>query len=124
MGKIERFEDLPIWQKAADISLRTYKVAEKGKLKYDFSMKDQIKKAAFSISSNIAEGFEYGNNNDFIRFLRYAKGSAGELRSQVYILHNMELIEKPDYLQLNEQLIDISKQISGFMKYLREHKKF
>lgn len=62
MGKIERFENLPIWQKAAEVSLQVYRIAEKGKLKNDFSMKDQIKRAAFSISSNISEGFEYDNN--------------------------------------------------------------
>ncbi|WPP53691.1 four helix bundle protein [Catalinimonas niigatensis] len=59
-----------------------------------------MKRAAVSISSNIAEGYEYGNNKEFVRFLRYAKGSAGELRSQ---------------------LLEISRQLSGFMKYLREH---
>ncbi len=80
-GKIERFEDLPLWPKAAEISLEIYKMSEKGKLKTDFNMKDQIKRAAFSTSSNIAEGYEYGNNSDFVHFLRYAKGSAGELRS-------------------------------------------
>lgn len=124
MGKIERFEDLPIWQKAAEVALKVYHVAEKGKLKNDFSMKDQIKRAAFSISSNISEGFEYDNNKDFVRFLRYAKGSAGELRSQIYILHTMQLIETPDYYELNEQLLEVSKQLSGFMKYLRERKQY
>ena len=124
MGKIERFEDLPIWKKAAEVSLNVYRISEKGKLKNDFSMKDQIKRAAFSISSNIAEGFEYGNNKDFVRFLRYAKGSAGELRSQIYILKEMQLIENTDYQKVNEQLLEISKQIAGFMKYLREHKQF
>lgn len=124
MGKIERFEDLPIWKKAAEVSLNVYRISEKGKLKNDFSMKDQIKRAAISISSNIAEGFEYGNNSDFVRYLRYAKGSAGELRSQMYIINEMELIESVDYQKINEQLIEVSKQISGFMKYLREHKKF
>ncbi|MFP4092184.1 MAG: four helix bundle protein [Cyclobacteriaceae bacterium] len=124
MGKIERFEDLPIWKKAAEISLNVYRISEKGKLKNDFSMKDQIKRAAISISSNIAEGFEYGNNSDFVRYLRYAKGSAGELRSQMYIINEMELVESADYQKINEQLIEVSKQISGFMKYLREHRQF
>lgn len=124
MGKIERFEDLPIWKKAAEVSLDIYRMTEKGKLRNDFSMKDQIKRAAFSISSNIAEGFEYGNNKDFVRFLRYAKGSAGELRSQIYILNEMQLLENADYQKMNEQLLEISKQISGFMKYLREHRQF
>lgn len=81
MGKIEQFEDLPIWKQAAALALDIYRIAEAGKLKHDFCMKDQIKRAAISISSNIAEGYEYGNNKEFVRFLRYAKGSAGELRS-------------------------------------------
>jgi four helix bundle protein len=122
MGKIEQFEDLPIWKQAAALALDIYRIAEEGKLRHDFSMKDQIKRAAISISSNIAEGYEYGNNKEFVRFLRYAKGSAGELRSQLYILFQTELIEANEYEVLKNQLIEISRQLSGFMRYLREHK--
>lgn len=121
MGKIEQFEDLPIWKSASLLALEIYHISESGKLKQDFSMKDQIKRAAVSISSNIAEAYEYGNNKEFVRFLRYAKGSAGELRSQLFILHQTGLLEAEKYETLKSQLLEISRQLSGLMKYLREH---
>lgn len=121
MGKIEQFEDLPIWNQASALAIHIYAIAEQGKLRHDFSMKDQIKRAAVSISSNIAEGYEYDNNKDFVRFLRYAKGSAGELRSHLYILQQAKLIETEKYDDLKVQLIEISRQLSGFIKYLKTH---
>jgi four helix bundle protein len=71
-----------------DIAIEIYKISEKGNLSKDFGSRDQIRSSSTSISNNIAEGFEYNNNKDFIRFLRYSKGSSGELRSQLYILLN------------------------------------
>jgi four helix bundle protein len=67
------------------IGVQIYKLTESGKLKNDFSAKDQLRRAAISISNNIAEGFEYNNNRSFLKFLLYSKGSAGELRSQLYV---------------------------------------
>jgi four helix bundle protein len=70
-NKITCFEDLIVWQKAQDIAVKIYKLAEENDfIKRDFSLKDQFKRAAVSISDNIAEGFEYNNNPDFYRFLR------------------------------------------------------
>jgi four helix bundle protein len=119
VAKIERFEDLEVWQKAATIGINVYILSEKGKLKNDFGAKDQIGRAASSISNNIAEGFEYNNNKDFIKFLRYAKGSSGELRSQLFILYKSDFIASEDYQSLYPELILVSKQIGGFIKYLK-----
>ena len=118
--KIEQFEDLPLWKNASAVAVEIYKLSEIGKLKSDFGMKDQIRRSAASISNNIAEGFEYNNNQNFIRFLHYAKGSAGELRSQLFLLKETELINPETYHTLYEKLLDLSKQISGFIKYLKE----
>lgn len=79
--KIEKFEDLEIWNKAIDLCVEIYALSEKGSLSKNFSAKDQLKRAALSISNNIAEGFEYDNNKELIRFLKYSKGSTGEVRS-------------------------------------------
>jgi len=81
MAKFERFEDLPIWQEAVLLGVAVYILTLNGVLAKDYSVKDQLRRAVISISNNIAEGFEYNNNKSFITFLRYAKGSAGELRS-------------------------------------------
>lgn len=76
-----------------------------------------------SISDNIAEGFEYDNNKDFIKFLRYSKGSAGELRSKSYVLHKIEFINETFYYEMYQRLVLISKQIAGLIKYLKEYEK-
>ncbi len=120
MGKTEQFEDLPIWQNAADVAIAIYKLTDQGKLKSDFSVKDQIRRSAISVSSNIAEGFEYGNNKEFVRFLKYAKGSAGELRSQLYILYQTGNLPSEVYADFKVKVVEISRQLSGFMKYLKE----
>ena len=123
MRKIKQFEDLDIWKLAIEISIDIYKVSEEGKLKQDWGLKDQIRRAAMSISNNIAEGFEYDNNKDFIKFLRYSKGSAGEVRSQLFALRKIEFISEDFYNEMFDKLISISKQISGLIKYLKEYEK-
>lgn len=123
MSKIKRFEDLDIWKLAIEISVDIYKVSEEGNLKQDWGLKDQIRRAATSISNNIAEGFEYDNNKDFIKFLRYSKDSAGELRSMLFALKKIEFINEEFYSNMYERLISISKQIAGLIKYLKEYEK-
>ena len=120
MAKIERFEDLEVWQEAIKVGVKIYKISETGKLKRDFSAKDQLKRAALSISNNIAEGFEYGSNGSFQRFLTFAKGSAGEVRSELFFLKEAGIISEEDHDSLLPEILRISKSISGFKKYLRE----
>lgn len=76
--KIKTFQDLEIWQLAIELVLDIYRISTIGIFSKDFGLRDQIRRAIVSIASNIAEGFEMGNNNDLIRFLRIAKGSAGK----------------------------------------------
>ena len=120
MAKIERFEDLELWKEAVVIGVEIYKLTSVGKLEKDYSSKDQLRRAAISISNNIAEGFEYNNNKNFIKFLGYSKGSAGELRSNLFVLKEANVILRQDYEILEAKLISISKNIGGFMKYLRK----
>jgi len=119
MAKIERFEDLDLWKEAIVIGVEIYKLTSAGKLEKDYSSKDQLRRAAISISNNIAEGFEYNNNKSFIKFLGYAKGSAGELRSNLYVLKEANVISDRDYECLETKLLPISKNIRGFIKYLK-----
>lgn len=86
-------------------------------------MKDQIRRAAMSISDNIAEGFEYESNIQFVRFLKYSKGSAGELRNKLYVLQKADFMDEVFYVTMHKRLIDLSKSISGFIKYLKEFEK-
>jgi len=112
------FEDLEIWKLSMSIAEKIYQVIAKTKLKSDFALADQIKRASISISSNIAEGFERNNNKDFRRFLYYSKGSAGEVRSQLYLAYTLKYIEKVEYEKLHIELISISKQLKAFIIYL------
>jgi hypothetical protein len=121
--KIERFEDLDIWKKSIELYIDIFGVIEISGLKNDFSAKDQLKRATLSISNNIAEGFEYENNLQFIRFLRYSKGSAGEIRNMVTVFFMTGQISKEQHDKLIEKIIEISKSIKGFMKYLSNTKK-
>ncbi len=117
--KIKYFEDLEIWQKATDAAVAIFEISEKGKLGRDYGSRDQIRRAVFSISNNIAEGFEYNNNTEFLRFLKYAKGSCGEVRNQLFILKRVEYLSEDFYMKMYSQLIELSQQIANFMKYLK-----
>ena len=85
MAKVERFEDLEVWKRAKHLTCELYALARKGAFAKDFGFRDQICRAAVSIVSNIAEGFERRSNSQFMYFLDIANGSAGEVRAQLYI---------------------------------------
>ncbi len=123
MAKIERFEDLDLWKDAVKMGVSIYKITEEGKMARDFSARDQLRRAAISVSNNIAEGFEYNNNKAFVRFLMYAKGSAGELRSQLFVLKEAGIIEENKFHPLWENALKLSRSIEGFRKYLRDFEK-
>jgi four helix bundle protein len=123
VATIKHFEDLEIWQKAIDMADELYDLCMNDHIKKDFSFQDQLKRAALSISNNIAEGFEYENNLQFIRFLRYAKGSAGEVRSMLHAFHRTKQIDNQTHQQLVERVLVISKSIKNFLKYLSAHRK-
>ena len=87
----------------------------------DFRAKDQLRAAAISISNNIAEGFEYNSNKAFLRFLLYAKGSAGELRSELFVLKEAEMIDGDIFKELHDDVKRLSRNIQGFRKYLKDY---
>ncbi len=84
MARVGRFEDLIAWQKAPVLSAQLYESGAKGSFAKDFSLRDQVNRASAFVAANIAEGFEPGSRADFARFLMYAKGSCGELRSHIH----------------------------------------
>ena len=119
MDKIKKFEDMDIWKEAVSIGVDIYNLTSKGKLETDYSSKGQLRRAAISISNNIAEGFEYNNNKVFAKFLSYAKASAGELRSNLFVLKEAHVVDESDHEHLQSKLTSASKNISGSIKYLR-----
>ena len=125
--KITRFEDLEIWKLSLRITKIVYDLTSKGKFSKDFGLRDQIRRAIISVSSNIVEGFEKNNNNEFIRFLKIAKGSAGEVRNQLCIALAVGYITKSEFKSLNKKMIDLANQMGSFVNYLivkRKNKEF
>lgn len=120
MSKIQRFEELEIWIIANSIAVDIYVLCDKEPLKSDWGMKDQIRRAACSMSDNIAEGFEYNNNPDFIRFLNYAKGSSGEFRNKLIILNKALKIDDPTFDNLYTRSTEFSRKTKKFIDYLRQ----
>ena len=117
---MKTFEELNIWKLSKTLCVNIYNNSNE-KYKKDFGFRDQIQRAAVSIMSNIAEGFERGSNKDFIKFLYYSKASCGEVRSLLTLSSELGYLAFPEYNQLHESCIDLSKQISNFIKYLSKN---
>jgi four helix bundle protein len=100
MSQINRFEDIESWTMAKELVKEIYLITNKSSFVKDYGLSSQIQRAAVSIMSNIAEGFERGTNKEFIHFLYIAKGSAGEVRSQLYIALDLEYITKEEFSHL------------------------
>jgi four helix bundle protein len=122
MATIEKFEDIIAWQKAMELCDLIYACTNKGNFSKDFGLRDQIRRSSVSIVSNIAEGFERGSKNQFIYFLTIAKGSAGELRAQIYISKNQNYITQEEFDTMNGKVLEVSKTISGFISYFKNLK--
>jgi len=114
---MKTFEEIPLYQKAKELCLEVYRI-NNDQYKKDFGFKDQIQRAAISVMNNIAEGFERGSDKDFIKFLYYSKGSVGEIRSLLNVAVELGYIEFQLYDKLKNDCLDISKQLSNFIKYL------
>ncbi len=118
MGQnVERFEDLEIWKLSIKLATDIFKLSQKVQLDKDFGTKDQIRRASLSVSSNIAEGFEYNNNKQFIRFLNYSKGSLGELRSQIFLLKEFNY-NNNEFEDLTNQSVNLIKKVKSLINYL------
>lgn len=118
MGKFNSFEEINSWQKSRIFNKKVYHITENESFKKDINLVKQIRRASISISSNIAEGFERNTDKEFIYFLYVAKASAGEVRSQLYLALDLGYITKQDFEEMFFEISEISKLLSGFIKYL------
>ena len=111
-----RFEDLQVWQKSQDLTVKIYH--NFGGLK-DYGFKDQITRASVSISNNIAEGLERQSNADFKRFLYFSLASNSELRSMLYLSERLGYLDKAKALELIENSNEVSKMLYAFIKSMK-----
>lgn len=119
--KIASFEDLIIWQKAQELAVKIYRLADTNKfISSDFTLKNQLKSAVISISDNISEGFEYNNNPDFHKFLRIAKGSCGEIRNKILFVKIMGYIDEITGNNLTDEAKQLGKQIGELIKKVKQ----
>lgn len=121
MGTFYRFEDLPIWQQSRNLCNDIYKIINNNPLfSGDFRFRDQIKASAGSVMDNIAEGFERSSRLEFANFLSIAKGSTGEVRSQLYRAVDCNYVDKVECITVIDAYDNLAKEIAGFINYLNQ----
>jgi len=118
MATVKKFEDIEAWQKARILNKEIYKLTKETELSKDFRLRDQVNAAGGSIMDNIAEGFERGGRLEFINFLSIAKGSSGEVKSQLYRIFDRGYINEVKFNELYTLADEIGNIIGGWIKYL------
>jgi four helix bundle protein len=119
--RAEKFEDLIAWQKARELTRRVYRMTASEAFSKDFGLRDQIRRAAVSIMSNLAEGFERGSTAEYHQFIVVAKGSCGEVRSQLYVAFDADYISQADFNSLCGQAVEVSKIINGLKSSIKNN---
>jgi four helix bundle protein len=120
VSRIEQFEDIDSWKLGRELTREIYRITSEGNFARDFEPRNQIRRAAVSILSNIAEGFERTGNREFVQFLSMAKGSCGELRAQLYVALDQNYITSAQFEALSQQARSVSQLTSGLIRYLQQ----
>lgn len=118
--KIKRFEDLETWQVARELANQVYGMTRQERMVKDYGFVDQIRRAAVSVMNNVAEGFERGSNKDFAKFLFVARGSAGEVRSMLYIARDQRYITAEVFNECYATCVRCSQLCWGLIKYVQK----
>lgn len=116
-----RFEDLPVWNAAIDLAVQTYSLTSKSEFNSHYSLKDQLERAAVSVSNNVAEGFERGTNNELLSFLYISRGSAGEVRSMLCLLGRIRAFQTmaTEMSLLKKKAESCSRQLKAWAQSLQ-----
>jgi four helix bundle protein len=118
MATARQFEDLAVWQEARQLVDAIYATSRQRAFSQDFGLRDQIRRAAISTMSNITEGFERGSRKEFVHFLNIAKGSNGEVRSQLHVALAQKYVSEKEFTALSEAAFLLSRKLSAFIRYL------
>jgi four helix bundle protein len=119
VSAITRFEEIRAWQTARTLTKQVYEVSSRAAFARDYGLRDQLRRAAVSVMSNIAEGYESETQEQFIRCLGYAKASAGEVRSQLYVALDVGYLDHVQFEAPYDLADKCSRQLSRFVAYLR-----
>ena len=119
MATFKRVEEIECWKKARELTRRIYEITGRPAFARDFGLKDQIRRASVSVMSNIAEGYDRSGTAEFVHFLATAKGSAAEVRCQLYVAADQGYIREDHFAELNALASETSRMLAGLMKYLR-----
>ena len=117
-----RFEDLVAWQKARVLTKAVYEHTGQGSFARDFGLTNQLRRAAVSVMSNIAEGFERGRRAEFHQYLSVAKASCAEVRSQLYVAFDVGYLQKSDFDKLLAQAEEVSRILGGLKLAVQEQR--
>jgi four helix bundle protein len=115
---VKRFEDLIAWQKARKLTMSIYEMTGNSRFSKDFGLRDQIRRAAVSVMSNIAEGFERVGKAEFNRFLVMAKASCAEVRSQLYVALDIGYIKQEQFNEIHNKADEVARIIGGLRKMI------
>jgi four helix bundle protein len=119
MTTFRTFEEIEAWKRARQLTREVYAVSGREAFARDFALRDQIRRASVSIMSNIAEGYERNGRKEFIQFLSMAKGSAGEVASQLFVAFDQGYLSETQFKHLQESTLDVARLVGGLMEYLR-----
>lgn len=120
MATFRSFEDIDAWQKARVLAKEIYSVTDREPFSKDFGLKNQIRRASISVLSNIAEGFERDGKKEFIQFLSVAKGSAGEVKAQLYVAMDQGYLTKLEFDKVSALVNETGRMIGGLIGYLKQ----
>jgi four helix bundle protein len=119
--KVTRFEDLDVWKAAKDLSVAVYRATQAGPFARDFALRDQIRRAAVSVMSNIAEGFGRHSRPEFRHFLSIARGSVSEVRSQLHLARELGYLPQSDFNTLYELCWSVTRMIASLRERVSRH---
>ena len=119
MATFKKFEEIECWKRARQLTRRVYEITNRPAFARDFGLKDQIRRASVSVMSNIAEGYDRSGTAEFIHFLATAKGSAAEVKCQLYVAADQGYIQEDHFIELSALATETGSMIAGLIKYLR-----
>ncbi|RRJ88919.1 four helix bundle protein [Paenimyroides tangerinum] len=120
---MKNFVEFEVYQKAIELTKSIFKLLQEPQFTRETAFSNQLKRAVISISNNIAEGSEYNNNNQFIKYLKIAKGSCAEVKSMLILMVELEFVSYENAKPLQDMSVVISQQLSNFISYLDRNRK-